>query len=143
MKASFELSIEIPDDQIALCNTPEKETTASSRPAGSKDYKWKVIKFEKSPVMSTYLYTWAFGDFGYVEAETERRYNGKRLPVRVYTTKGLEEQGRYALEHAWKIIDLLSEVSTSGQVLQDHDANHLCRYSKSCFLLLLVHMKHV
>ncbi|RDW62077.1 peptidase M1 alanine aminopeptidase A4 hydrolase [Coleophoma cylindrospora] len=110
MKASFELSIEIPDDQIALCNTPEKETTASSRPAGSKDYKWKVIKFEKSPVMSTYLYTWAFGNFGYVEAETERRYNGKRLPVRVYTTKGLEEQGRYALEHAWKFIDLLSEI---------------------------------
>jgi aminopeptidase N len=143
MKASFEFSIEIPDDQIALCNTPEKETTASSRPGGSKDYKWKVIKFEKSPVMSTYLYTWAFGDFGYVEAETEREYNGKRLPVRVYATKGLEEQGRYALEHARKFIDLLSEVSTSGQVLQEHNANHLSRYSKSYLILLLVHMKYV
>ena len=114
LKASFELSIEIPDDQIALCNTPHKETTVSSRPGGLKDWKWKVVKFERSPVMSTYLYTWAFGDFAYVEAETEKKYNGKRLPVRVYTTKGLEEQGRYALEHAWKIIDLLSEVSTLG-----------------------------
>ncbi|KAK5123334.1 hypothetical protein LTR85_002765 [Meristemomyces frigidus] len=110
LKASFELSIEIPDDQTALCNNPEKETTPSLRPGGSEDLKWKVVKFEKSPVMSTYLYTWAVGDFGYVEAETERRYTGKRLPVRVHTTKGLEEQGRYALEHAWKIIDLLSEL---------------------------------
>ncbi|KAK6402629.1 hypothetical protein LTR81_022350 [Elasticomyces elasticus] len=111
LKASFELSIEIPEDQIALRNTPEKETAPSSRPASSNDWKWKVIKFEKSPVMSTYLYTWAVGDFGYVEAKTERKYNGKPLPVRVYTTKGLEEQGRYALEHAWKIIDLLSEAT--------------------------------
>ena len=125
LKASFELSIEIPDDQTALCNTPEKETTPSSRPGGSAGWKWKVVQFEKSLVMSTYLYTWAVGDFGYVEAETERRYSGRRLPVRVYTTKGLEEQGRYALEHAWKIIDLLSEVRTSSQPPQDHDADHL------------------
>ena len=67
--------------------------------------------------MSTYLYTWAVGDFGYFEAETERRYHGKRLPVKVYATKGLEEQGRYALEHAWKMIDLLSEVGSSCQLL--------------------------
>ncbi|KAK6401076.1 hypothetical protein LTR81_023729 [Elasticomyces elasticus] len=109
LKASFELSIEIPENQIALCNTPEKETVPSSRPASSNDWNWKVINFEKSPVMSTYLYTWAVGDFEYVEAKTERKYNGKPLRVRVYTTKSLEEQGRYALEHAWKIIDLLSE----------------------------------
>lgn len=112
LKASFELDIEIPADQTALSNMPEKETTESDRLGGSGDYgfKWKIVKFEKSPIMSTYLYAWAFGDFEYVEAETARRYNGKKLPVRVYTTKGLKDQARYALDHAWKIVDLFSEV---------------------------------
>ena len=108
LKASFELSIEIPTDLTALNNMPEQDTTASSRP-GHSDWQWKVVRFEKSPVMSTYLFTWAFGDFGYIEAETERIYNGRPLAIRIYTTRGLEEQGRYALSHATKIIDLLSE----------------------------------
>lgn len=62
--------------------------------------------------MSTYLFTWAVGAFGYIEAFTERSYDKGRLPVRIYTTKGLEGQARFALGYAWKIVDLLSEVST-------------------------------
>ena len=50
------------------------------------------------------------GDFKYVEAHTERKYDGKNLPVRVYTTRGLEEQGRFALEHAHKTIDYFSKI---------------------------------
>jgi aminopeptidase N len=50
------------------------------------------------------------GDFEYVEAYTKRKYNGKNLPVRVYTTRGLKEQGRFALEHAHQTIDYFSEV---------------------------------
>jgi aminopeptidase N len=50
------------------------------------------------------------GDFEYVEAHTKRKYNGKNLPVRVYTTRGLKEQGRFALEHAHQTIDYFSEV---------------------------------
>ena len=68
--------------------------------------------------MSTYLLAWAFGDFEYVEDFTRRKYNGKNLPVRVYTTKGLKDQGKLALESAHKITDYFSEVSTSF-VLQD------------------------
>lgn len=109
LKASFEFSIEIPEDQTALSNMNVKESTASERSGDS--YKWKVVTFEKSPVMSTYLFAWAVGDFEYVEAHTERKYNGKFLPVRVYTTRGMKEQGRFALENAWKIIDLFSEVN--------------------------------
>ncbi|KAK4101305.1 hypothetical protein N658DRAFT_507242 [Parathielavia hyrcaniae] len=102
LKATFDFAIEIPDDQVALCNMPEKE----SKPVeGGK----KLVLFERSPVMSTYLLAWAVGDFEYVEAFTGREYNGKKLPVRVYTTRGLKEQGRWALEHAPKIIDYFSE----------------------------------
>jgi len=38
--------------------------------------------------MSTYLLAWAVGDFEYIEDFTTRTYDGKHLPVRVYTTKG-------------------------------------------------------
>jgi len=64
--------------------------------------------------MSTYLLAWAFGDFEYVEGQTKRTYAGKQLPVRVYTTRGLKEQGRFALENAKKVVDYFSEVGSSS-----------------------------
>ncbi|KAI1078525.1 peptidase family M1-domain-containing protein [Whalleya microplaca] len=102
LKATFDFQIEIPEDQVALSNMPVKAATKT------KDG-FQTVSFERTPLMSTYLLAWAVGDFEYVEAFTERRYNGKQLPVRVYTTRGLKEQGRYALEHAPKTIDLFSE----------------------------------
>jgi aminopeptidase N len=103
LKATFDLEVEIPEDQVALSNMPVKDTKPTKEG-------WKMVSFERTPVMSTYLLAWAVGDFEYVEAFTERRYNGKQLPVRVYTTRGLKEQGRWALEHAPKIIDYFSKI---------------------------------
>lgn len=48
LKATFNLSIEIPDDLIALSNMPEKEATLSKKG-------FKVVSFERTPVMSTYV----------------------------------------------------------------------------------------
>lgn len=48
LKASFDFSIEIPSDLVALSNMPEKETVA-----GKKGL--KVVTFERTPVMSTYV----------------------------------------------------------------------------------------
>lgn len=104
LKATFDFEIEIPSDLTALSNMPEKRT----RKGGKDDL--KIVSFERSPKMSTYLLAWAFGDFEYVEDHTRRKYNGKNLPVRVYTTRGLKEQGRFALENAHKVVDLFSEV---------------------------------
>lgn len=88
LKASYDFSIEIPEDQTALSNMPERATKSGSRSG------LKVVSFERTPVMSTYLLAWAFGDFEYVEDQTRKvKYNGKFLPVRVYTTRGLKEQG--------------------------------------------------
>lgn len=103
LKATFDFAIEIPFDQVALSNMPVREVSA-------KDPATKLVKFERSPIMSTYLLAWAVGDFEYVEAFTERKYQGKKLPVRVYTTRGLKEQGLWALEHAPKIIDYYSTI---------------------------------
>jgi aminopeptidase N len=104
LKATFDFEIEIPEDLTALSNMPEKET----RPSKKEGH--KIVAFERSPLMSTYLLAWAFGDFEYVEDFTRRKYNGKSLPVRVYTTRGLKEQGRLALESAHQIVDYFSEV---------------------------------
>lgn len=106
LKASFDFSIEIPEDLVALSNMPEKQTYK-----GKDGY--KVVSFDRTPVMSTYLLAWAFGDFEYMEDFTRRKYNGKSLPVRVYTTKGLKQQGQLALESAHQIVDYFSEVCRS------------------------------
>ncbi|MCJ1345080.1 hypothetical protein MMC31_003285 [Peltigera leucophlebia] len=103
LKATFDISIELPEDQVALSNMDEKEV-------GKGKEGRKVVKFERTPIMSTYLVAWAVGDFEYVEDFTNRNYNGKQLPVRVYTTKGLKEQGRFGLENAHQIVDYFSEV---------------------------------
>lgn len=103
-KATFDVDLEVPADQVAVSNMPVRAVGPSRRDG------WHVVSFETTPVMSTYLLAWAFGDFGHVEALTERRYKGRRLPVRVYATRGLEQQGSWALWHAAKIIDLFSRV---------------------------------
>lgn len=56
------------------------------------------------------LLAWAIGDFEYVEAMTQRKYNGASIPVRVYTTRGLKNQARFALECAHRTVDYFSEV---------------------------------
>lgn len=103
LKATYDITLEVPEDQVAISNMPEKSTTKGRNP------NTKVVSFERTPPMSSYLAAWAIGDFKYIEAFTTRKYNGSPIPVRVYATRGLEGQGRFALEHAHKIIDLFSE----------------------------------
>jgi aminopeptidase N len=103
LKATFDFKIELPTDQVALSNMPEKSVTKT------KDG-FHMVSFERTPIMSTYLLAWAVGDFEYIEDFTKRKYNGKPLPVRVYTTRGLKSQAQYALEHAPQVIDFFSEI---------------------------------
>lgn len=56
------------------------------------------------------LLAWAVGDFEYVEAMTQRKYQGKSIPVRVYTTRGLKDQAQFALECAHRTVDYFSEI---------------------------------
>ncbi|KAK6534328.1 hypothetical protein TWF281_005653 [Arthrobotrys megalospora] len=102
LKATFDFSITVPPTWTALSNMP----ALSETPEGDL----KVVKFETSPKMSTYLYAWACGEFEYVETTTARKYNGVQIPVRVYTTQGLKAQGQFALDNAAKIVDYFSEV---------------------------------
>jgi len=103
LKASFDVSIEIPEDQVALSNMPEVSSKSTQKGR-------KTVSFERTPTMSTYLLAWALGDFSYVENFTARIYGGQNLPVRVYTTRGLEEQGRLGASVCHQVVDYFSEI---------------------------------
>lgn len=135
LKATFDFSIELPDDQVALSNMPEKETKKGSKPG------LQVVSFERTPIMSTYLLAWAVGDFEYVEAFTKRQYGGKYMPVRVYTTKGLKSQANFALEHAHQVVDYFSEIFGIDYPLPKSDllAVHEFVSASFCLVTFLAH----
>ena len=104
LKATFDFEVEIPKGLTALSNMNVKSEREGSNPG------LKFVSFERTPIMSTYLLAWAIGDFEYVEAFTQRKYRGKNIPVRAYTTRGLKEQARFALECAHRTVDYFSEI---------------------------------
>lgn len=64
----------------------------------------KVVKFQRTPIMSTYLVAVVVGDFDYVEDKTT-----DGILVRVYSPPGKKEQGRFALHCATKILPFYKE----------------------------------
>ena len=91
-KATFQLNLRIPSELTAVSNTlPDAERPAEN---GTKE-----VRFAPTPRMSTYLLAFIVGDLAAVE---ERAPNGTL--VRIWATRGKEEQGRFALETA---VDLL------------------------------------
>ena len=73
-------------EQVALSNMPE-----SSR---SGDDESVEVKFEKTPVMSTYLVAFIIGPFEAIEGTDSRR------PIRVFTRPGMKELGKFSLDVA-------------------------------------------
>lgn len=53
----------------------------------------KVVKYSRSPIMSTYLLAFVVGEYDYVEGKD---VNG--VLIRVYTPVGKKEQGQFALD---------------------------------------------
>lgn len=103
LKATFEVSIAVSDPNwTVLGNMPVASSTTENGIT--------TVKFERTPIMSTYLLAWAIGELEYIEGFTEREYNGRKVPVRVYTVKGLSKEGKLALDTATKVIDYFSDV---------------------------------
>ena len=92
-KASFQVTLEIPPDMIGISNTQIEEETPTD--GGSK-----LVRFAETPKMSTYLLAFIVGDMAAVEEKTI----GGTL-VRIWTTRGKEEQGRFALQTAVDLLD--------------------------------------
>ena len=91
-KASFTLHLTTSPHLTAVSNMPMTD----SKPAADG---LVTHTFDKSPVMSSYLYAWVVGEFDKIEDKTS-----DGTVVRVYTPLGKAEQGRFALECAMRIL---------------------------------------
>jgi puromycin-sensitive aminopeptidase len=85
-KAIFDLTLVVPIDLTALANTPVIEEVER------EGKRW--VTFAETPRMSTYLLAFLVGEFESIEADA----NGTL--IRIWTTPGKVEQGRFALEMA-------------------------------------------
>lgn len=91
-KATFDVSLRVPFDRTVISNTLEEEVV-------EHEGGYKVVKFERSPKMSSYLLAFIIGHFEYVEKTTK-----EGVKVRVYVTPGKKHQAKFALEVAVKVM---------------------------------------
>ncbi|KAJ5721327.1 uncharacterized protein N7483_009261 [Penicillium malachiteum] len=92
LKAKFTVTLVADKSMTCLSNM---DVASESDVEGGK----KAVKFNTSPVMSTYLVAFIVGHLNYVET------NAFRVPVRVYATPDQDiEHGRFSLELAAKTL---------------------------------------
>eukprot|EP01116_Phalansterium_solitarium_P017074 TRINITY_DN4120_c0_g1_i1.p1 TRINITY_DN4120_c0_g1~~TRINITY_DN4120_c0_g1_i1.p1 ORF type:complete len:889 (-),score=315.99 TRINITY_DN4120_c0_g1_i1:342-3008(-) len=98
LKATFEISLTLPDHLVALSNMPVAlEMPAAAEPG------LKTVVFERSLPMSTYLVAFVLGEFDCIEGRTS-----EGVVVRVYTPLGKKEQGEFALSVATRTLSYFS-----------------------------------
>ncbi len=96
-KATFQLTLNIPANMVAVSNTPAIDQAGL-------DAGYKSVMFAQTPVMSTYLLAFVVGDLTSIEQEA---VNNTR--VGVWTTRGKEEQGRFALETSARMLSFFND----------------------------------
>jgi hypothetical protein len=64
VQARFKMTLHVPTDRVALSNMPVVEETKLSP-------KMKTVKFEETPLMSTYLVAVVVGELDFIEGHTQ------------------------------------------------------------------------
>ncbi|KAL7753020.1 hypothetical protein RI367_001471 [Sorochytrium milnesiophthora] len=107
VKATFDVTLNVADRFTALSNMNVAREEKYAKKSGHKS-----VHFARTPIMSTYLVAFAVGELDYVETTTSP--SCKELPnpvtVRVYTSKGLSAQGKFALGCAARTLEYFSKV---------------------------------
>lgn len=96
-KAIFHINLIVPEDHTALSNTIESEIKEHS--SG-----YKIVSFEPTPKMSTYLLAFIVGKFEHIEKKAK-----DGTLVRIFVTPGKKKQAEFALEVAQKTISFFSD----------------------------------
>ena len=96
-KATFQLTLNIPANMVAVSNTPIIDQARL-------DAGYQSVMFAETPVMSTYLLAFVVGDLTFIEQEA---VNNTR--VAVWTTRGKEEQGRFALVTSARMLGFFND----------------------------------
>ena len=92
VKATFDVTLVVPSNLAAVSNMPVASET-EIRPGV------REVRFEETPVMSTYLLAFIVGDLAVIEQSAD-----DGTLIRVWATRGKEEQGRFALETSRKLL---------------------------------------
>lgn len=103
-KATFSLTLNVPNDLTALSNTPVSHTQTCVW-----DKSMKTVRFEPTPVMSSYLVAWYVGELEHVETTCTMPNSNAAVRIRTYTTPGKKEQAKYANDFAAKTLVFFSE----------------------------------
>jgi aminopeptidase N len=94
-RARFQLTVVVPQNWLAVSNMPVESE--------SKGNLGKEVRFGMSPSMSSYLNVFVAGELDTVETDSSG------VHIRVITTKGKSEWGRYALESTAKILEYYND----------------------------------
>ncbi|KAK6630961.1 hypothetical protein RUM44_003133 [Polyplax serrata] len=96
IKATFDITLAVPHSRVALSNMPVVHE--------SQENDLRTLKFDTTPIMSTYLVAVVVGEYDFIEDISK-----DGVLVRVYTPVGKKEQGRFALEVATKVLPYYKE----------------------------------
>jgi aminopeptidase N len=95
-KAKFDLTITTPAGETVIANTPVK---SQQKTAGNL-----ITKFETTPIMSTYLLAFAYGELGYKAGVTN-----KDVEVKVYATPDKVNLTDFALDTAIRCLEFFED----------------------------------
>ncbi|KAK2727021.1 puromycin-sensitive aminopeptidase-like [Artemia franciscana] len=98
-KATFQFVLVVPKDKVALNNMPE--VSSIEHPTNSS---LRVVKFDTTPMMSTYITAVYVGEADFIESKTN-----SGVVVRVFTPKGEAETGRFSLDLAVKTLEFFDD----------------------------------
>ena len=65
IKSTFDVTLIVPKDKVALSNMPVKKTT--DHPTNNS---LQIVEYDRTPIMSTYLLAFVVGEFDYVEGRS-------------------------------------------------------------------------
>jgi len=94
-KATFDVEMVVDEDLTAISNGPiaEEKRLGDGR---------KVVRFQQTPKMSTYLVFFGVGEFDFIE-------NPGETPIRVATMPGMTKHARFGLEFGRKALEFCED----------------------------------
>ena len=98
VKATFQVTLHIPQEMAAVSNTPIIAERDGAAPGV------KTVAFDTTPVMSTYLLAFVVGDLAQITKEA-----ADGTVVGVWTTRGKERQGEFALDTSVKLLSFFND----------------------------------
>jgi len=96
-KAAFSVALKIPQKMKAISNMPIISETEE------KDK--KIVKFDKTPLMSTYLLYIGIGEFEFIEDKLDN------IKIRTATIPGKSHEGKFALDLTKKFLKYFQDYS--------------------------------